>query len=184
MPLLRPVVVRVDLGAHLDLLDLDALLLLACLLLPDVAFVLVLAVVHDPADGRLGERGHLDQVEVLILGALERVLSGDDADLRPVLIDQTNLGGTDPVVDTRINGDRASPPGAERGVGRARPGRSRTRGTARKSNERPLHPTASIGVVGGPVQAQAPASATTDGRSPPASPSGRPRCRTQPPAPR
>src|SRR6266567_3279787 len=72
--LLRAVVVAVDLRAHLDLLDLDARLLLPGLFLPDVPLVFVLAVVHDPADGRLGHRRHFHQVQVQVPGTPERVV--------------------------------------------------------------------------------------------------------------
>src|SRR5439155_7773407 len=79
--LLRGVVVGIDLWPELDLLDLDPGLLAPCFLLPDVALVLVLAVVHDPAHGGLGLRRDLDQVEVELLRAAERVLRRDDPDL-------------------------------------------------------------------------------------------------------
>src|SRR5439155_13728203 len=56
VPLLDPVVVRIDLGAHLDLLDFDTRLSLPGFLLLDGSLVLELAVVHDAAHGRLGLR--------------------------------------------------------------------------------------------------------------------------------
>ena len=114
MALLGGVVVGVDLRPELDLLDLDPRLLLTRLLLADVPLVLELAVIHDPADRRLGLRGDLDQIEIEILGALERVLDLHDSDLGPVGTDEPNLGGPDPIVDARLNRDPASPPGGER----------------------------------------------------------------------
>ena len=79
--LLGGVVVRVDLGAELDLLQAGPRLLLAGLLLADVALVLVLAVVHDPAHGRIGLRRDFDEVQVQITGLTERLAGVDDPDL-------------------------------------------------------------------------------------------------------
>src|SRR5207302_5716413 len=95
------------------LLDLDPGLLAAGLLLPDVALVLVLPVVHDPGHGRLSLGGHLDEVEVQVLGALEGVLGRDDPDLRAVGPDEADLGAADPGGYARVDRDRASPPREE-----------------------------------------------------------------------
>ena len=62
--LLRGVVVRIDLRTELDLLDLDPGLLLAGLLLTDVALVLELPVVHDPAPREVRLRRHLHEIEI------------------------------------------------------------------------------------------------------------------------
>ena len=107
--LLRGVVVRVDLGAELDLLDLDPRLLLAGLLLADVAFVLVLAVVHDPAHRRIGLRRDLHEIQVEIPSLSQSVLGGNHPDLLTVGPHQTNLWRPDPVIDPRILRDPASP---------------------------------------------------------------------------
>ena len=73
--LLGLVVARIDLGAELHLLDLDLGLVLARLLGLDRLLVLVLAVIHDAANGRLGIGSDLDQIETLILGkALCRIV--------------------------------------------------------------------------------------------------------------
>ncbi len=73
------VVVVVDAGTELDLLDLDDLLLLAglggLLLLVEVE----LAVIEDLADRRIGVRGDLDEIESGVFGQLERVREGDNA---------------------------------------------------------------------------------------------------------
>ena len=79
--LLRGVVVRVDLGAELDLLQAGPRLLLAGLLLLHVSFVLVLAVVHDPAHRRIGLRRDLDEIQIERPGLAQRVLGVDHADL-------------------------------------------------------------------------------------------------------
>jgi hypothetical protein len=70
--------------------------------------VLELAVVHEAADGRPLHRGDLDEVEVGLLGKLERVFDADDADLLAGGADETDLGNTDPVVDAVLGADGAS----------------------------------------------------------------------------
>ena len=64
------VVVAVDLGPELHLLDDDVRRLPPRLLAPLLLLVLVLAVVHDPADRRVGLVGDLDEVEALLSGDL------------------------------------------------------------------------------------------------------------------
>jgi hypothetical protein len=115
--LLGLVVVAVDLRPELDLLDLDPSLLLAGLFLPHPPLVLVLAVIHDPADGGVGLWGHLHEVQVRRVGPVERVLHGDDPDLLTVRPHQANLGCADTVVYTWVNGNSGSPPGKVRAVG-------------------------------------------------------------------
>src|SRR5215207_4794149 len=108
--LLGGVVVRIDLGTELDLLDLDPGLLLAGFLLTDVALVLELPVVHDPGHGRVRLRRHLHEIEIQILCLTERVLGRNDPDLRPVCTHQAHLRRADAVVYARISRDPASPP--------------------------------------------------------------------------
>ena len=90
--LLRGVVVRVDLGPELDLLQTGARLLLARFLLTDVSLVLELAVVHDPAHRRIGLRRDLDEVQIELTRLAERLAGVDHPDLLPVGPDQANLG--------------------------------------------------------------------------------------------
>ena len=66
--LLELVVVLVDLRPELDFLDLDHLLVLLRLARPLLLLVLILAVVHDPADRRHGGGRDLHEVEALLLG--------------------------------------------------------------------------------------------------------------------
>jgi hypothetical protein len=61
--------------------------------------VLVLRVVEDAADRRLGLGGDLDQVEGALAGALQSVRGRDDPDLLAVLVDQAHLRDPDPLVD-------------------------------------------------------------------------------------
>src|SRR4029077_19220830 len=114
VPLLRGVVMRVDLRAELDLLQTGARLLLPRFLLTDVSLVLELAVVHDPAHRRIGLRRDLDEVQIELPGLTERFACVHHTDLLAVGSDQANLGGSDPLVDPRIRGDPAPPPYDER----------------------------------------------------------------------
>jgi hypothetical protein len=50
----------------------------------------------------------LDEVEVGVLGELDGLADGDDADLLAVRADQTHLGDADPVVDAGFSADVAS----------------------------------------------------------------------------
>src|SRR5579872_95156 len=95
------VVVRVDVGAQPDLLDLDQLLPLARGALLLLLFELVLAVVEDLADRRVGVRRHLDQVEPRLLGGLQCGGGGHDALFFTLLIDQEHAGDTDIFIDAR-----------------------------------------------------------------------------------
>ena len=94
------VVVLGDLGSQLDLAHVHLLLVLARGLGLLLLLVLVLRVVEDPADGRLGVRCHLDQIEIALAGPLERFVGWDDPHLLPVLVDQSDLGYANPLVDT------------------------------------------------------------------------------------
>ena len=102
VPFLGLVVVAVDLGPHLHLFDHDLRLLLSRLSLSDRLLVLELSVVHDPADGRVGLGRHLDEVEVLLLGQLERFPCIDDPDLSAVCCDDPYLGDPDALVDSQL----------------------------------------------------------------------------------
>src|SRR5690242_21871184 len=99
--LLGVVVVDADLRPELDLLDLDLALVLAGLLRLLLLLVLVLPVVHDLRDGRVGLGRHLDEVEVLAVGVLARVLRGLDSELAAVVVDQPDPGRADRIVDAR-----------------------------------------------------------------------------------
>src|SRR5665811_1090395 len=108
VPLLRLVVVHADLRPQLYLLDVNLLLVLASQLRLLLLRVAVLAVIHHPADGRIGARGDLDQVEILGVGILSRLVGGLDSDLRAVRVDQTDARSADTVVDSSMRNRRAS----------------------------------------------------------------------------
>src|SRR5919108_3512957 len=95
-------VVALGLGAHLHFLDQDRRLLLARFLLPPRLRVLVLAEVHDAADGRLRFRRNLDEVEVLAAREVERLLGRHDAELFALGAHDADLANTDGLVDTDL----------------------------------------------------------------------------------
>ena len=99
--LLGVVVVLRDLRAELDLADRDLLLMLARLLLLLRLLVLVLGVVEHAADRGLGLGRDLDQVEIAFLRVAQRVVDLHHAELLAVLVDQTNLGHANALVDPR-----------------------------------------------------------------------------------
>src|SRR5205823_10343374 len=106
--LLRPVVMWVDLGPELDLLDDRLGLVLAGLPGLERGLVLELAVVHELAD-RWPCRGRdLDQVEVGLLGQPERIIQGNDPYLLAVRADEPYLGNPDALVDTGFDADVTS----------------------------------------------------------------------------
>ena len=84
------------------------LLVIARLLLLLLLLVFVLRVVEQAGDRRLRARGDLDQVEVGVLGELEGLARGDDADGLTVGSDEPDLGYPDPVVDAQLGADVSS----------------------------------------------------------------------------
>jgi hypothetical protein len=91
--------VVVDHRAHLDLLDLDDLLMLAGLGGLFLLFVFVLPVVHQLDHGRLGLGRDLDQVETLFLADGERIVDADLAVFVAVVPDEQDSLGGDVFVD-------------------------------------------------------------------------------------
>src|SRR5512142_852488 len=106
--LLGAVVMRVDLGAQLDLLDDRLRLVLARLPGLDRGLVLELAVVHELADRRPRGGRDLDQVEIGFLCQLERVVNRDDPDLLPLRPHEPDFGRTDALVDACFGADVTS----------------------------------------------------------------------------
>src|SRR5438105_5307111 len=104
--LLGVVVVNADLRPELDLLDVDRDLVLARELRLLLLLVAVLPVVHYPRDGRIRLGCHLDEVEVLVEGVLDRLRRGLDPELAPVLVDEPDAWGADRLVDPRLLDDR------------------------------------------------------------------------------
>jgi hypothetical protein len=102
MALLRVVVVNPDLGSELDLLDVDLGLVLPGELGFLLQLVLVLPVVHDPRNGRIGLSCHLDEVEVLAVGVLARLVRRLEPHLLAVLVDQPHTRDANRVVDPSL----------------------------------------------------------------------------------
>jgi hypothetical protein len=106
--LLGRVVVRVDLGPELHLLDDHVRLVAARLTCLLGVLVLELAVVHELAHRRTRGRGHLDQVEVRLLCESQCVVDPDDADCLAVGANEPDFGHPNPVIDTKLCADGSS----------------------------------------------------------------------------
>ena len=92
------VIMGTDLYTKLDLLDLGRAVLALLFLLGQ--FVLVLAKVGDTADGGIGRRGDLDQVEPVGFGAAYRLVGLEDAELLAGgADDDADFAGANAVVD-------------------------------------------------------------------------------------
>ena len=102
MALLRVVVVLRDLRAELDLADRDLLLMPARRLLLLRLLVLVFGVVEHAAHRRSRLGGDLDQVQIAVLGVLERLGRLHDPDLLAVGADQTHFGHANTIVDPSL----------------------------------------------------------------------------------
>ena len=94
-------VVRIDLGAQTDFFKLAVLAVAAGFLLFLFLLVLPLAIVHDPADGGLGLRRDLHQVQAGFARAALGFVEVDDADLFVVVVNQENRRDADEVVDAQ-----------------------------------------------------------------------------------
>ena len=84
-------VIGIDVGRHTDLLDLDHMLVLAGFLLTLTLLKLVLALVHQLADGGICLRGDLHQIQTLLIGDLQSFVRGHDAQLLTVAADQAQF---------------------------------------------------------------------------------------------
>ena len=95
-------VVLVRLGSELDLLEHDRRLVAARGLLLLRRLVLELAEVHDLADRRSRPRIDFDQFQAQLLGEAERLVGGDDSNLRTVGADDAHLGNSDAPADSVV----------------------------------------------------------------------------------
>src|SRR5579862_2908996 len=100
--LLGLVVVLADLRSELDLLDVDLGLVLARGLRLLLLLVPVLAVVHDPHDGRVGLGRDFDEIEALPVRVFPGLVRLLDAELLSVLVDQAHPRNANRLVDTRL----------------------------------------------------------------------------------
>ncbi len=100
-PHLHVIIMIVDVRAHLDLLDLDDLLLLAGLVGLFLGLILEPPVVHDLADRRRLVRRDLDQVQPRPYGEFKRALNRDGAVVFTLAINQLNFMNADFLVCPR-----------------------------------------------------------------------------------
>ena len=105
------VIMGTDLYTKLDLLDLGCAVLALLLLFGEL--VLKLAEIGDAADGRIGSRRHLDQVEAVGLGPAYGLVCVQDAELLACgANDDAHFAGANAVVDADecgINGTSICP---------------------------------------------------------------------------
>src|SRR5438477_12267508 len=96
--LLELVIVLIDARPELDLFDLDHLLVLLGLPSALLLLVLILAEVHDPADGRDRRRRDLHQIQALGPRERKRLRRRHDAQLRARVVNDSNLAHPNPFV--------------------------------------------------------------------------------------
>ena len=109
MALLDAEVMIVDLQSEADFLQLRVRLIAASIAGLLGGFVLVLAVIHELCDGRLGVRRNLNQVEPGLFGQTQRVLDSDDADLFTSGSHEANLGDSNTLIDASLADERLLP---------------------------------------------------------------------------
>ena len=110
MALLHVEIVVVNLQAETNLLDFRGALVAASFTSLDLLVVLELAVINELGDRRLRVRGHLDEIEVCLLGQVQRDGSRDDAHLLALRADQAYLRDANLVVNTWFVADDDSNP--------------------------------------------------------------------------
>jgi len=93
------VVMALDLGPHLDFLELHLVLLLLGLACAPVLLVLELSVVHDAAHGRARGGRNLHQIEPLGLGQQQGFPYRQHPDLLSIVPDHADLGDADALID-------------------------------------------------------------------------------------
>src|SRR5215217_7601500 len=98
---LHPIVMSVDVRPDFYFLDFNGFLLFARLVGLFLRLVFEFAIVEDLANGRLGARRYLDQVEACLLGQRQGLGRAHDADLFTFFIDQKYFAGIYPIVHTR-----------------------------------------------------------------------------------
>ena len=91
-----------DLDPEADLLELDRTLVLARFLIPTGLLVLLLTVVEDLGDRRVGHGRDLDEVETTLLRQLQGLGRGHDTQLCPLFVDDPHLGDSDHLVDSQV----------------------------------------------------------------------------------
>jgi hypothetical protein len=85
----------VDVRAHLDLLDLDDLLVLARLGRLFLVGVFQLAQVEDLGDGRICVRGNFNEIQTGFFSEQQCLVYGDLAEVSTIYANELNAGDTD-----------------------------------------------------------------------------------------
>ena len=98
---LHVIIVNVDGGAHLDLFDLDDLLLFSRFCRFFLLFVFVFSIVHEFDYGRLGAGRYFDEIEAFLFSDGESVFYAKLAKLFTVCADKKNRICGDVLVDAR-----------------------------------------------------------------------------------
>ena len=98
-PDLKIIVVLIDLGTHLHLLDGLVLLFFLRVLVSFLLLKAVFPIIEDPADRRICLWRHLHQIEILLIRKPQCLRNGNDAQLVSPVIDQENLARPDLLVD-------------------------------------------------------------------------------------
>ena len=98
---LHVIVVGVDVGAHLDFLHIEGLLLLARLGRLFLRLILVFSKVQNLADGRFGVRRDLDKIKTRLVGYLPGRLDRDGAMVLAFIVNELNFWGIDILVCPR-----------------------------------------------------------------------------------
>jgi len=88
------------LGTQTNFLDFDLLLRFSRLTLPLGLFVLIFAVIDQTADRGLGCRSDFNQIEITLSGKTQGFRWRHDAQLRAILVDDTDLRCSDLLVDS------------------------------------------------------------------------------------
>jgi hypothetical protein len=89
-------------GPKFDLLDLDHFLMLLSLVSLLVQLVKVFAVIHDPANRRLGSGRDLYEIHVFFLGQLDRIEGSQYANLIAVIVDHSYFFCPNPLDDSDV----------------------------------------------------------------------------------
>lgn len=97
---LKLIIVLLNPGPEFDLFDTDLPLFLFGLALFLGLLILVLAIVHDPADRRHGLCADLDKIEARFFAHGQSFGGWDHPDVFAVLADETDLSFPDPLVDS------------------------------------------------------------------------------------
>ena len=96
----RFVIVRIDVQADLEFLQLGGVLVFSRLAIAFFLFVLVFAEIDHPAHRRCGVGRHFYKVHSLLLGRRQCLADRDDPELFPVSVYDPHFAGANLLIDT------------------------------------------------------------------------------------